>query len=81
MKLRTKYKHIYFEQDENEPSDEWICYNCDDEILFHISEFYIRWKQPVSESYDKGIIMSAGCHRDIADFLDQLKEKWKEEHK
>ncbi len=70
--IKTVFKHIYFEKEN--PKDLgilWSCYNHIGDELLGIILKKKRWGQYVMTSqFD--IDLSSSCHRDIADFLDQL---------
>lgn len=66
--MKTKYKFIHFVE---VTSNWWGCYNNRTKVHLGTVELF-------SEQYEfagmRGAWFTAGCLRDIADFMDQLKE-------
>ena len=81
--MKTRYRYIQFEKIEvkdrsgNIGSMWWTCWSNEPESVDELGyvEFYPQWKCWVFTASDNNLtILSAGCLRDIADFMDQLKE-------
>ena len=69
--MKTRYKYINFQTTMRD--NVWlICNNKKRDHLGYVS-FYKPRKRYCSNMFD-GVVFDASCHRDIADFLDQLNE-------
>ena len=69
--MKTRYKHFRF----FDWKSSWVCLTNSEVILGYVY-YYEEWNQYVFEpatSYTT--VHSAGCLRDIADFLEQLKNE------
>lgn len=77
--MKTKYKHIHFEDVSylyhKRTTSTWYCLNGKNIQLGRI-EWYSPWRQYCFTVYT-GIVLNAGCLKDIADFIKQLMEERK----
>ena len=69
--MKTKYKHIHFEEMALKPNSIWYCRNNKTTAILGSAEFYKSWKKWVFSSRQDAVF-DASCLRDIADFLEQL---------
>ncbi len=72
--MKTKYKHIHFEQIEDYyKKARWSCRNnrSGDEVgsVF----WYEPWRRYCFSQADEGILFDTGCLQDIINFMEQLK--------
>jgi outer membrane PBP1 activator LpoA protein len=72
--LKTKYKHIEFVVNANE----WICIAHSTQAKLGTIQFHRYWKTHVY--LPENSLYSPDCLRDIADFLEQLNKKKKEQN-
>lgn len=70
--MKTKYKHVYFLQ---AGKDQWWCRNNKTTSILYKINWYSPWRCYCSEPFTLDVIFSADCHRDIADFLEQLNKE------
>lgn len=87
--LKTRYKYINFRvinELSGRKTKVWGCFNNnDDELPLFEIKWYGRWRQYCS-FFDpllhfNEIVMNNSCHRDIADFLDQINKRIKQKGK
>ncbi len=71
MALKTKYKHIHFEKTDLDLGILWECYSNSKEELLAVIPEQKTWGQYVTAP-QQDCEFSSSCHRDIADFLDQI---------
>ncbi len=71
--MKTKYKHIYFEQGGQLYSKvNWLCRNKKTDDLLGEIEFYDQWnKWTFSGSMNS--VFDTSCLKDIINFMEQLK--------
>lgn len=75
--MKTKYKHIHFEEIPEGLGIGWECFNNKTGDLMATIEYYKSWRK-YAIAFTDDFIYDASCLRDIADFLAQLdKEKAK----
>ncbi len=74
--LKTKYKYIHFVKIKNKETPYFIFSN---RSFFYLGavQYYRPWKCYVVE-FESDRVFNNDCLRDIADFLDQMNEKLKE---
>lgn len=76
-KMKTKYKHIWFENVSNaypkRKTQTWVCWNNSGQILGDV-EWNCRWRQYWFIS-DERMGYSISCLNDIAHFVEQLMEE------
>ncbi len=68
--MKTKYEHIYFEKDNDDPVI-WDCHNNKGYGVLGFVDYYKVWKQFVFNSADCAVF-SNDCLDDISHFLKQL---------
>lgn len=68
--MKTKYKYIYFYQDEDNKSV-YYCRNIKSDFLLGQLAYYPRWRSYVFAA-ESSAIWSASCLADIIDFMKQL---------
>ncbi len=69
--MKTKFKHIHFEESPEDLGPGWECFNNKSGDLMARVEYYKPWKKHVIEFTD-GFVFDESCLRDIADFLTQF---------
>lgn len=77
--MKTKYKYIEFVPHASW-HDTWEIRNRKSGDVLGYVGYYPKWRQYVSQLHSSAIFNNS-CHRDIADFLDQLNEEKKSEAK
>jgi len=72
--MKTKYKHIYFEQISSlgRFHASYICRNNKTASMLGHIDWYPDWKRYVFEG-GRNCFFDASCLRDIIDFMEQLK--------
>lgn len=76
--MNTTYKYIEFIEVEQKPKV-WECRNKHYHSVLGVVKWYVPWRQYIyCETVAVGVIYSAGCLRDIADFVEQANEEQKE---
>jgi hypothetical protein len=75
---KTKYKYIHFEPIRKDEGPGWYCFSNLGKNCLGLVEWYARWKQWQYVPAPKTAYTSE-CHRDIADFMDQLEKPLKEQ--
>ena len=71
--MKMTYKHIYFVHLGTSPKrNAYSCYSNKGDYDLGTVSWYPEWQQFCLEPVD-ATVFSAGCLRDIADFIDQLK--------
>ncbi|KKL11871.1 hypothetical protein LCGC14_2541450, partial [marine sediment metagenome] len=73
MPQKTKYEHIHFEKTPRGKGVYYIRLN-KGYFIVGMVEYYKPWKKYATEHF-RGFVFDENCHRDIADFLDQLNDK------
>ena len=74
--MQTRYEFINFvEVFEKAFTTKWICRNNETRIELGAVEWYSYWSQYCFTPASTRSVFSAGCLRDIADFIEQLKNK------
>lgn len=71
--MNTDYEFIRFVEEKPAAGEKvwWTCQNKKSGGDLGIVEWYAPWRQYTFTQADQGILFSAGCLRDIAEFMDQ----------
>lgn len=78
QQIRTCYPYIrFYELIRGKKTSVWACQNRKHGTILGAVKWNAPWRQYCFFS-EREIILSAGCHRDIADFIDQLMRERKE---
>lgn len=71
--MKARYQFIYFTESAYAGHLIWICRDNKDRSELGRCHFYRDWHQWVFVQTGSQVVFSAGCLRDIADFMDQLR--------
>lgn len=71
LKMKTKYKHIYFEAKKVGSSTIWICRNNKTQMHIGFVSHFNQWRRWVFEGI-QGCVFDTSCLANIIDFMNQL---------
>ncbi len=72
--LKTSFKHIRFDRVcQHDKTSEWNCLNQGGTFLGRVA-WYAPWRQYCFYTEDDETVFSAGCLRDIAEFMTELRK-------
>jgi len=79
--MKTIFEFIEFKQVPNpgKTTQKWLCRNRKSGTVLTEIKYEPGWRQYISDQQEPGMIFSAGCQRDIAEFLESLNKQHKEE--
>lgn len=72
--MKTKYRFIHFEK---HGQNRWFCKNNQSESVLTGIVWYPRWRCYCTEHTVFNALFNSDCHKDIADFLEQLNKERK----